>query len=314
VIAYRATLDVPRELVQFAAKLLAERRRGGPGASHRPASAGSIRPVAGRTHTKRGAGPGELAMHRVLASLAPACNDQFTTLLLPAAITIDPARGLLVLPHYEGQDLAARWDETDGGAFLGPGLAAAILAILADLARIDTACVTTDPVLSAIPGLAFGHDAALARSAGIVRQLTRTGLLTREACAQAGRLLAHQQHTPMIVNNGDFYPRNLIVQPTGRIVIIDWETYNPHSPFHTIDHPENVAAVFYAHMWGNPPWQAAYRNALHQRLGFSPASFAKGVVIAALELASMWMNDTDLHLAAIQASTITSMLRQTPDG
>jgi aminoglycoside phosphotransferase (APT) family kinase protein len=253
-------------------------------------------------------------MYQVLASLAPACNDHFTTLLLPAAITIDPARGLLVLPHYNGEDLAACWDETDGGAFLGPALALAIPAILEDLARIDTACVTTDPVLSAIPGLAFGHDAALARSAGIVRQLTRAGLLTREACAQAGRLLAHQQHTPMIVNNGDFYPRNLIVQPTGRIVIIDWETYNPHSPFHTIDHPENVAAVFYAHMWGNPPWQAAYRNALHQRLGFSPASFAKGVVIAALELASMWMNDTDLHLAAIQASTITSMLRQAPDG
>jgi hypothetical protein len=43
-------------------------------------------------------------------------------------------------------------------------------------------------------------------------------------------------------------------------VISDWETCNSNSPFHTIDHPENVAAVFYAHMWGNPPWQAAYRD------------------------------------------------------
>jgi hypothetical protein len=269
--------------------------------------------VAGRTHIKQGSGPGEIAMYRVLASLAAACNDQFTTLLLPRAITIDPARGLLVLPHYDGEDLAARWDEADGGALLGPGLAAAIAAILADLARIDTACVTADSVLSAIPGLVFDHDAALARSAGIARQLTRAGLLTRKACAYAERLLAHHQHTPMIVNNGDFYPRNLIVQPSGRIVIIDWETYNPHSPFHSVDHPENVAAVFYAHMWGNPPWQAAYRNALNQRFGFSPASFAKGVVIGALELASMWINDTDLHLAAIQASTITNVLSQAPD-
>jgi Phosphotransferase enzyme family len=251
-------------------------------------------------------------MHRVLASLAPACNAQFTTLLLPAAITIDPARGLLTLPHYDGADLATWWDETNGGALLGPGLAAAVAAILGDLARIDTACVTTDPVLSKIPGLVFDHDVALARSAGLARQLTRAGLLTRDQCAHAERLLAHQQHTPMIVNNGDFYPRNLIVQPDGRIVIIDWETCNPHSPFHTIDHPENVAAVFYAHMWGNPAWQAAYRDALHQRLGFSPASFAKGVVIAALELANMWLNDTDRHLAASQASTITSMLSQAP--
>jgi hypothetical protein len=40
---------------------------------------------------------------------------------------------------------------------------------------------------------------------------------------------------------------------------------------------------------------------------------AKGVVIGALELASMWINDTDLHLAAIQASTITNVLSQAPD-
>jgi aminoglycoside phosphotransferase (APT) family kinase protein len=197
---------------------------------------------------------------------------------------------------------------------LGPGLAAAIPAILEDLARISTACVTTDPVLSKIPGLIFDHDAALTRSAAIARQLTRVGMLSRDQCAHAQRLLAHQQHTPMIVNNGDFYPRNLIVQPTGRIVIIDWETCNPNSPFHTVDHPENVAAVFYAHMWGNPAWQAAYRSALHQRLGFSTTSFAKGVVIQALELANMWMNDTDLHLAAIQASTVTRELRHAPDG
>jgi len=197
---------------------------------------------------------------------------------------------------------------------LGPGLAAAIPALLADLARIDTAWVTTDPVLSNVPGLIFGHTAALARSASIARKLTRARLLTHVQCAQAERLLAHQQRTSMIVNNGDFYPGNLIVQPTGRIVIIDWETCNPNSPFHTVDHPENVAAVLYAHMWGNPAWQAAYRDALHQRFGFSPASFAKGVVIGALELANMWLNDTDLHLAAIQAAIITSMLTEAPGG
>ena len=52
-------------------------------------------------------------------------------------------------------------------------------------------------------------------------------------------------------------------------MIVDWETYNPNSPFHTVDHPENVAAVFYAHMWGNPAWQATYRDALNRRFGFS---------------------------------------------
>ena len=57
-------------------------------------------------------------MYHVLASLAAACNDHFTMLLLPAAITIDLARRLLILPHDNGEDLGDRWDETDGGAML----------------------------------------------------------------------------------------------------------------------------------------------------------------------------------------------------
>jgi aminoglycoside phosphotransferase (APT) family kinase protein len=254
-----------------------------------------------------------MAMYRILGSLAAACNDRFTTLQLPTAITIDPGRGLLVLPRYDGDDLAGRWSETDGGALLPVTLADTIAAILADLAGIDTTPVTDDPALSAIGGLVFDHAAALTRSGGIARQLTRAGLLSGEDCARAEQLLAYRQHTPMIVNNGDFYPRNLIIRPGGRVVIVDWETWNQNSPFHTIDHPENVAAVFYVHMWGNPAWQAAYRAALSTRFAFSPTSFAKGVVIAALELASMWLNGTGLRLAAIQSSVITSTLAQTPD-
>jgi hypothetical protein len=37
------------------------------------------------------------------------------------------------------------------------------------------------------------------------------------------------------------------------------------------------------------------------------------VVTQALELAGIWLNDTDLRLAAIQASIVTSMLAATPD-
>jgi hypothetical protein len=281
--------------------------------AHRRQREGSIRPVAGRIHTKRHAGPGEMAMYRILGSLAAACNLRFTTLELPTAITIDPGRGLLVLPRYDGDDLAGRWSETDGGALLPAALADAIAVILADLSGIDTAPVTDDPVLSAIPGLVFDHAAALTRSAGIARQLTRAGLLSGEDCVSAGQLLACRQHTPMIVNYGDFYPRNLIIWPGGRIVIVDWETWNLSSPFHAIDHPEKWPRSSTSTCGEIPAWQAAYRAALSERFAFSPAGLAKGVVIAALELAGMWLSDTDRHLAAIQASVITGTLAQTPD-
>jgi hypothetical protein len=59
-----------------------------------------------------------------------------------------------------------------------PDLAAAIPAVLEDLARIGTACITTDPVLSNISGLVFDHTAALTRSSGIARRITQAGLLS----------------------------------------------------------------------------------------------------------------------------------------
>jgi len=44
-------------------------------------------------------------MYRVLAALAPACNDQFTALLLPAAITIAPRRAAGSLNRSAGSSL-----------------------------------------------------------------------------------------------------------------------------------------------------------------------------------------------------------------
>jgi hypothetical protein len=276
--------------------------------------AGSIRPVAGRTYTKRHAGPGEIAMYRILGALAPACNDRFTTLQLPAATRIDPGRGQLVLPRYDGDDLAARWSEADGGARLPVTLSGSVVAILEDLAPYrhragDRGSGAVGDPRTGLRPFRGPHPVSRHRPpARPGRPALRPGL------RRAGKLLARRQHTLMIVNNGDFYPRNLIIRPGGRIVIVDWETWNPSSPFHTIDHPENVAAVFYVHMWGNPAWQAAYRAALSERFAFSEISFAKRVVIAALELARMWMTGTDRSLAAIQASIITSTLARTAGG
>jgi hypothetical protein len=64
------------------------------------------------------------------------------------------------------------------------------------------------------------------------------------------------------------------------VVPIDWETWVANSPFYVLDHPENVAAVAFAHMWGNEPWRAAFARALAahsgiERPGFTKASFSK---------------------------------------
>ncbi|MGH7666124.1 MAG: hypothetical protein ACREN1_02255 [Candidatus Dormibacteria bacterium] len=265
--------------------------------------------MGGSTYTKSAVGAGELAVYRLLARLAPRHKHHFAVLQLPVAIAIDVERHRLVLPRYEGEELAQRWHEADGGRSLGVGLAARIAVVLEDLAQIDTVRLTDDPEFMKISAVAFDHAGAHSRSLSISHRLTAAGLLSPQDGMRTERLLEHQQQSPMILNNGDFYPRNLIVLPTGRIVIIDWETYNPNSPFHTIDHLENVAAVFYVHMWGHPAWQAAFADALHDRFDFSEMDFAKGVVIQGLELANMWMGDpATLPLAAIQASMVNAAL------
>ncbi len=77
------------------------------------------------------------------------------------------------------------------------------------------------------------------------------------------------------------------------------ETCNPNSPFHTVDHPENVAAVFYAHMWGNAAWQAAYRNDLNARFGFdvvghqAPAAQLERCEVFKLQRLPAWLPAAD---------------------
>jgi len=251
-------------------------------------------------------------MYRILGSLAAACNDRFTTLQLPAAIRIDSGRRLLVLPRYDGDDLAARW--SDRRRCPAP--------------RHAGRHHRRDP---GRPGRHRHH--ARDRRSGAVGD-PRPGLPPRRgshpvsghrppahpgrAAVRRGLRQGRAANSPPPAHADDREQRRLLSEkpdcPAGRPDrdrrLGDLE---PGSPFHTIDHPENVAAVFYVHMWGNPAWQAAYRAALSARFAFSPASFARGVVIAALELAGMWLNGTDRRLAAIQASIITSTLAQTPD-
>ncbi|MGH8987658.1 MAG: hypothetical protein ACRDXC_03540 [Acidimicrobiales bacterium] len=123
-----------------------------------------------------------------MATLAPLHNGHFRALQLPSDIRIDADRGRLVLPHYAGEDLVRRWDETDGGASLDLDLAVRIPVVLADLAEIDARRITADPVLSKIPGLVFDFEETLARSTAIARRLVRAGLINPDDCATAVQL------------------------------------------------------------------------------------------------------------------------------
>lgn len=239
-----------------------------------------------KNYVKTKAGAGELAIYRVLtAGLADATNKTSSILILPQAKEIDRDGRKLTLLHYEGETFTKVWTVNDGGKSLDLSLAHDFTLVLKDLTAIDPTPVLNDSALSAMTNLVYEPESARQYFIGLADKLCKEGHITTTDYVNLKKILGITQTTPLVLNNGDFYPCNFIKQANGKFVLIDWEVWNDHSPFYIIDHPENVAAVMYVHMWGNPQWQDEFKRQLDTHFGFDEASFQKGVVIKALTLA-----------------------------
>lgn len=239
-------------------------------------------------YIKTAAHPGEIALYKVLSKLAPIHNQKFSILELPHALELDVGTKRLVLPFYDGKDYASHWNETDGGSKIELTFAEDIPQVISDLSKINIDEFIKSPELNLIENLVFDESSAREYFTGLADIFRKASLLTDEEYGKVIEILATPQTSTKILNNGDFYPRNFIRRPSGKLVLIDWETWNDHSPFFTVDHPENVAAVMYVHMWGNPVWQTAFRRNLTESLSINEASLRKGIVMKALQLANLW--------------------------
>lgn len=232
---------------------------------------------------------GEFAVYRLISDpKIQVYNDNFSTLVLPKAIRMDEDSATLALPYYEGETFDNVWNVDNGGAGMDTSLAHTIPLLIDDLATVEPDIFTDNDLLSQTPNLIYDQQDTAHYFGGLCLAFTQEGLPSSAEHDKAIHLLNHPQTTQLIINNGDFYPRNLIRQSDGKLVLIDWETWNPHSPFFIVDHPENVAAVQYVHMWGNPKWQATFRAELNRHFAFEPESFDKGIIIKALTLASFF--------------------------
>lgn len=231
---------------------------------------------------------GELAIYKVLNQIAARYNKEFDLLILPQAIGIDEEKRTLLLPYYEGEIFNSKWTELNGGLALGLDLSKEIPLLLKDLSKVNTSFMLSNEAISEIPKLAFNHEEAVDYFGNIAEKFKGSHIISNEDYIKVKSILNFQQTSALILNNGDFYPRNFIRQPNGRIVLIDWETWNDHSPFYVLDHIENIAAVAFVHMWGNTDWQATYLKELKKLFSFDEKSFDKGVVMKSLEMANFW--------------------------
>jgi hypothetical protein len=266
------------------------------------------------TYEKK-AEPGEVSLYsEVLNQIADTYNAKFSTLILPKALSIDADRDVIILPHYEGKTFNERWNESNGGSPLGLELSTEIPHMLYELSLIDATVVTQNSQLRKIPNLVFDHAKYLNGLDSKFKKFLEGSLLDKNDMAKAAEILQQPYSSSPIFNNGDFYPRNFIYTPEHKIVLVDWEPWNMHSPFYIIDYPENVAAVCFVHMWNNRLWQEKYAITLKKYFPMENNDFQKGILIKSLELADFWFgndgrNDLCKNQLALFQSTLAGNIK-----
>lgn len=245
-----------------------------------------------KTYTKK-VNDGEMVIYEeVLNGIADKYNPSFSILVLPKAIEVNKKSSLLVLPYYEGDTFNEKWTEATGGSLLGLDLSAEIPEVLYELSQIDVLALLGGNVrLQEIPKLIFNSQEYLLEFEVATKRFFDAGLLERSEIDQAKDSIKKGFASPLLFNNGDFYPRNFIRLPDRRLVLIDWETWNPNSRAYLIDHPENIAALCFVHMWNNEPWQKNYVKELLQRFSMRPEDFQRAVLIKSLDLADFWFKE-----------------------
>ncbi|HEV7701938.1 MAG TPA: hypothetical protein VGO63_00615 [Candidatus Paceibacterota bacterium] len=240
------------------------------------------------TYTKK-ARPGEITLYKeILNQIADEYNKSFSILILPKLISINTNTNTITLPFYEGQIFNNLWDKFTAGSLLDIDLASEVPQILKDLVKVNISDIIKNKNIKNIPDIMFQQSIYLSELDIQLRKFLDADLLKKEDAERVVELLKKPYVSTMIFNNGDFYPRNFIRSPEKKIVLIDWEIKNPHSPFYIIDYLENVAAVCFIHMWKNIPWQEKYIYELQKILPVTKKDFQKGILIKSLQMADFW--------------------------
>lgn len=238
-----------------------------------------------KIYTKQNAKPGEMAMYEILNKISAKYNSKFSSLKLPRALKINYKNSSLSLPLYQGQLFNGLWNEATGGALLKLDLSKEVPQIIKELSKIDIRPIQKHPKLKHLKKIQYSHEKYQEDFSKLLDTFYQAQLIIKVEAKKAAKLVSGPFASPLILNNGDFYPRNFIRLPSNKIVLIDWETWNNNSRANVVDHVENVAAYCFVHMWGNSKWQQNYVRQLKQHLPVTRADFQKALLIKSSEMA-----------------------------
>ncbi len=231
---------------------------------------------------------------RVLRDVLPGLDDEgFERLVLPEYLEDGVYEGVqwMKSSFIPGKPLVHEWSEMNfkpdilGGKGMSKEVAVIAVDVLRDLRLVDT---------SALPTFVrhFSFDEWLSGFRLKSETMIGQGLISREVVEKAMSFFTTKnasRYEGTMFTNGDFYPRNFVLLPEGRVAITDWVG--------GVDPWSFVAAYAWLLMWGNAEWQETYAAAVASHFPVDMDEMQVGLLVKSFEQAYRWRDLPPEHIS-----------------
>jgi len=227
---------------------------------------------------------------KIMTEVLPTIDQRsFERLVLPEYVNDGVHGGLrwMLLKRISGRPLIHEWSELAfkpeilGGKRVAVAVAKDAVDVLRDLRAVD---ITTLPKVVRRFDLSAWIDDFRLKSDTLVSQ----GLLERATVERAVQLFTTkgaERYEGSMFTNGDFYPRNFILLPDGKIAVVDWVG--------GVDPWEFVAMYAWLLMWGNPKWQIEYVAELKKHFPIDVDEMQIGLLVKAFDQVYRWREEPE---------------------
>lgn len=219
----------------------------------------------------------------------------------------------LILNYYDGQNFNSVWNESLpdglGGRGLSLDMIGSFIRLLGDFSKINT------DSLSRFKLPTFDYQIWLETIfPKIAEKLLNARVLSKSHVEKTTEILNQPnlfKKSKLAFTNGDFYPRNFIQLPNGKIVVVDWEI-RTDQPYRNapINYLENHLAFLYVHMWGNNKFQRELLKVARNTFNLSDDNLQAAIILKSLEQAKLWLPylESGSHLSLSQAQILINAL------
>lgn len=211
----------------------------------------------------------------------------------------------IAMKYYEGTHYT--WTEHDeisgGGKAIPTSAIEDLLHILSDLLQIPLNLVE-----NIVPR--FDDNYWLGQFREKSKDLIEKGFInTIEVKKIHNFITNNKQPQQYIFTNGDFYFRNIILQPNNMWVIIDWNKNERFPITPSIEPIENLIAYVWLLMWRNKNWQKHWIQKSLKKFGLNSTAINKAIAIKTFNQAHFYeFICHDTKLAKIQINLLNKFI------